>query len=523
MIWKNPNAGANTSLALTRPDHLESNGLKTHNNFAGANLVFAPARHKRGTTMKHLERLLDRVIHRTKINLREFDFDIDAHVRGLVPLDQFTRFYAYYGITSHHPIHFNFTNSALSGSYFLGKCSVANSILYKSDIRGDELKQTDEIFTFHDSSIVLDDDEMISIKNSLLMKTLVHNFSHDPEKVDLFLIKNTIACPYANIHGSPVDGCFLGPFATIDLTTGHDVIIGPFSYVQTGSLAHTNVGPGRIWVKNGDIFDFKYKFDEEILMHYIGFAPGRGVMGRFIDFAEDLKTDFQRIYDVVHMEAPIEVPPGASLNRYAVFQGESRIEENVLVAQRAFVESSWLGKGANAQENCYISHSHLEGYNVTAHGATIIHARLKPKVFVGFNSFLQGKENAELTVGESCIIMPHTIIRIDRPLDIPPEHLVWGYIRNQEDFKNHSMSLDDFSKISDLLKKGNLQFKGDGSAFVQAFKNRIEHILEANGAYFDGEKMSGHAQKGQNISFNIIQPYPKGPREGLYPSIEINP
>ena len=145
------------------------------------------------------------------------------------------------------------------------------------------------------------------------------------------------------------------------------------------------------------------------------------------------------------------------------------------------------------------------------------------KVFVGFNSFLQGKENAQLSVGEGCIIMPHTIIRIETPLDIPPGRLVWGYIRNQTDFENHSMALDDFSKIKGALEMGNMHFKGDGSAFVQSFSHRIEHILEANGAYFDGEKNSGHAQKGQNISFNIIQPYPKGPREGLYPSIEINP
>ena len=473
--------------------------------------------------MKHLEQLLDRIISHAKINLREFSFDIDGHMKGLLPLDQLTKFYAYYGITSHHPIFFSFINSSLSGSYLLGKCRVANSILYKCDIRGDELKQKGEALNFRDFDLVLDDDEMISIRNSLLLKTLVHNFSHDPEKIDLFLIKNTISCPYANIHGSPLDGCFLGPFSTIDLTTGHDVIVGAFSYIQTGSLAHTNVEPGHIWIKNGDVFDFQYRYSQDALKNYIGFSPGKGVAGRFMDFAEDLKTDFQRLYDVVHMEKPTIVPSGASLNRYAVFQGESQIEENVLVAQRAFIESSWLGKGANAQENCHISHSHLEGYNVTAHGATIIHAHLKPRVFVGFNSFLQGKENVPLTVGEGCIIMPHTIIHLNAPLDIPPGCLVWGHIRNKTDFENHSMALDDFSKIKDECKMGNMHFKGDGSAFVQAFTRRIEHILEANGAYFDGERNSGHAQKGQNISFNLIQPYPKGPREGLYPSIEINP
>jgi 6-pyruvoyltetrahydropterin/6-carboxytetrahydropterin synthase len=36
---------------------------------------------------------------------------------------------------------------------------------------------------------------------------------------------------------------------------------------------------------------------------------------------------------------------------------------NVLVAQRAYIENSWMGDGANAQENCYILHSRLHGHN----------------------------------------------------------------------------------------------------------------------------------------------------------------
>jgi hypothetical protein len=39
--------------------------------------------------------------------------------------------------------------------------------------------------------------------------------------------------------------------------------------------------------------------------------------------------------------------------------------------------------------------------------------------------------------------------------------------------------------------------------FVKGFQHRIEHILEANGAYFDGMSKKGHAQSSQNISYNL--------------------
>jgi hypothetical protein len=65
-------------------------------------------------------------------------------------------------------------------------------------------------------------------------------------------------------------------------------------------------------------------------------------------------------------------------------------------------------------------------------------------------------------------------------------------------------------------------FEGRGGDFVEAFRHRIDHILEANGAFFDGT-YRGHAQKNQNISFNTIQPYPEGDLEGLYPTILIRP
>ena len=61
-------------------------------------------------------------------------------------------------------------------------------------------------------------------------------------------------------------------------------------------------------------------------------------------------------------------------------------------------------------------------------------------------------------------------------------------------------------------------FEGSGNSFVTAFQERIHHILEANGAFFDGKNNRGHAQRNQNISFNTIQPYPEGDKEGMYPT-----
>jgi carbonic anhydrase/acetyltransferase-like protein (isoleucine patch superfamily) len=433
------------------------------------------------------------------------------------------KFYAFYGITPNHPLDFQFRHSSLAGSYFLGKIRTRNSILYKSDIRGDELKQQGDVFKYQKFKIPITRDEGIDIEDSYLIKTLVHNFSHDPETLEKFFIRDTVSTHYSNIHGSPVDGSFLGPFATVDLTTMNDCVIGAYSYIQAGEIGHLNIDPGTIWVRSPDEFNFLYRYPLNKLNHYINFIEGRPPQGFLMDFVEDRKEGFQRVFDVVHIEASVPVPDSASLDRYAVIKPKTHISDNVLVAERAYLQNSWLGKGANAQENCYIINSRLEGCNVTAHGAKIIEADLGKNIFVGFNSFLRGRVKSRLTVGEDSIIMPHTIIDIKKALTIPAGHLVWGLITNRKDLENNSMAFDDFSKINDGLIKGNMSFEGSGVGFVTAFRDRIHHILEANGAFFDGKKKKGHAQKNQNISFNTIQPYPDGELEGLYPAIVIQP
>lgn len=473
--------------------------------------------------MKNLEKLIERIITQLNINLRRLDFDAEPYLKQRLPLTQLFKFYAFYGITSQHPIHFHFGNCNLAGSYFLGKCKVDNSILYKSDIRGDELKPQGHVFNFKDKELTVEEDEVIWIKGSFLIKTLVHSYSHDPEKLELFLIKHSASLSYANIHGSPVEGSFLCPFSTIDLTTLYDCYIGRFAYVQTGNLGNEAVPDGQIWIKKPGAFEFKYRHATEVLDRYVAFKPGQPAQGVFMDFIEDREEAFQGLYDVVHRDNPIPVPAGASLNRYAVIRGDTKISENVLVAQRAYLDNSILGKGANAQENCYVIHSHLKGYDVMAHGAKVIYSLLGKKVFVGFNSFLRGNLGCPLTVGDGSIVIPHTIIDLEEPLSIPKKTLVWGYIRNAQDLETNSISLEELSKTNDELQIGDMTFNGNGAQFVKAFKSRIEHILTDNGAYYDGRRKRGHSQKGQNISFNIIQPYSVGPLRGLYPTIDINP
>ncbi|MCG6878334.1 MAG: transferase [Deltaproteobacteria bacterium] len=473
--------------------------------------------------MKELEKLLGRIIQRININLRELEHDVSPFIKNLVPLNQMVKFHAFYGITPNHPLDFVFKHSNLAGSYFLGKIRVRNSMLYKSDIRGDELKNRGDVFHYQKFEIPITRDEGIDIEDSFLIKTLVHNFSHDPETLEKFFIRDTISSHYANIHGAPIDGSFLGPFSTVDLTTMRDCVIGAFSYIQAGEVDHLKIDPGTVWVRNPDAFNFHYRYPVDRLKDYIFFDEGVPPQGLFIDFVEDRKEDFGQLFNVFNIERSASVPESSSLNRFSVIKPKTHISENVMVAQRAYLENAWLGKGANAQEQCYIINSRLEGFDITAHGAKIIEANLDKNVFVGFNSFLRGRPDSQLTVGQDTIIMPHTIIDIKEPLAVPPGHLVWGLISTPGELETNSIALKELSQIDDGLMKGNMSFEGSGAVFVNTFRERIHHILEANGAFFDGKKNRGHAQKNQNISFNTIQPYPDGELQGLYPAIVIQP
>ena len=470
--------------------------------------------------MDKLKQLNDRIIRRVNVNLEEFDFNTESFVNNALEYDKMLKFYAFYGITSQHPIYFNFKNSNIAGSYFLGKCYVGRSAIYKSDVRGDELKREgDNIRYIKDIPLV--EDERIVIRDSLLYKTLVHSNSHNLESPEEFSIKNTISAHYANIHGSTLQGCFLGPFATVDMMNLHSCIVGEFSYVQAGELFHRKIDPGTVWIRNPN-FEFKYKFQKEILEKFVGVNSSYQPRGIIYDFVKEREQDYEKLFDVVHLK-PVKAPSSSAVNRYAVFLGKTHIGENVLVSQRAFLDNAVMGDGSNAQENTYIIHSNLAGLCITAHGGKIIHADIGRETFVGFNSFLNGKPDARIEIGEGCIVMPHTIIDSDVPVKIPDEHLVWGFIGSNEDVKNQSISFDDLADVRESLRIGKMVFTGKGSVFIDAFQKRIGHILSTNGALFHNGEKRGHAQDDQNISFNTIQPYRTGERMGLYPSIRIQP
>jgi carbonic anhydrase/acetyltransferase-like protein (isoleucine patch superfamily) len=475
---------------------------------------------KIGAPINQLKQLNDRIINRVNANLAEFEFDTESFVSNSLEHDKMLKFYAFYGITSRHPLYLHFRNSNIAGSYFLGKCHVGRSTIYKSDIRGDELKRKgDKIRGV--KNIPLVEDEMIAIKDSLLYKTLVHSNSHNPESPEEFNIRNTISAHYSNIHGSTLEGCFLGPFATVDLMNLHSCIIGNFSYVQAGELFHRRISPGTVWIRSPS-FEFKYKFKKEILNNFIGVNKTYQPRGIIYDFVKNREHDYEKLFETMSLE-PISAPSTSAVNRYARVQGKTYIGENVLVSQRAFLDNAVMGDGSNAQENSYIINSTLAGLNVTTHGGKLLYANVGLETYIGFNAFLNGKSNATIEIGEGCFVMPHTIIDSKVPIKIPDEHIIWGFIGSASDVENNSIPIDDLAAIRESLTMGKMTFTGMGSVFVDAFQKRRDEVLLANGALFANGENRGHAQDDQNISFNTIQPYTTGENQGLYPSIRIKP
>lgn len=472
--------------------------------------------------MEALETLLKRIIERVNINLRVMGFNAEPYIRSIASVEDIVDYCALCGLSTEHPLHFSFSHSSLPGSYFLDRCSVDSSVIFKSDVRGDELKRKGDAFEVDGQPIPLYGDEEINIKSSFMANTLVHNYSHDPNTPEIFHIHNTATMPYSNVHGAPVNGAFLGAGATIDLTTVHSCVVGEYAYIQTGEMAHHYVKPGQIWVGAGS-FDFKYLYDPEILSKYISHKPGEPVKGEIIDFIAAREPEFQTAFDSLQHARNGGLPQWSALSPYALIKGQCEMGKNVFVAQRSYLDNSFLGEGSNAQENCFIINSNLEAFDVTAHGGKIINADLGKKVFVGFNSFLKGSKDYRLRIGAGSIVMPHTIIDLEEAVEIPEKTLVWGYIRNDEDLKGNSISMERLAGIADEHHQGRMSFFGKGADFVHAFTHRIEHILEANGAFFDGDCSRGHAQCSRNISFNIIQPYPDGGKRGMYPTIDIRP
>ena len=358
--------------------------------------------------------------------------------------------------------------------------------------------------------------------NSFLYKTLVHNHSRNPESPELFRIQNTVSMHYANIHGTTLEGAYLGAFATADLSVMHNCIVGDYSYIQAGDLSKICIDSGRIWIKVENKYEFDYRYPQAILEKYISWDQEGELTGLFADFLKGRRSDFLPVYDSLAETFPVWVPDNAFVSRYAVIKGDCVIGENCLVAQRAYIENSELGKGSNAQENSFIVDSRFAGFVVVAHGGKLVFSNIGEKVFIGFNSFLHGTEENQVNVDSGSIVMPHTIIHASEPIDIPEKTIVWGYITKQSDLINQSMSLADFSKEKDF-NIGRMSFSGDAAAFIRDFQNRVEHILVDNGARYDGkQEKRGHAQKTQYVSYNLFQPYLGGDKRGMFPTIVVD-
>lgn len=388
-------------------------------------------------------------------------------------------------LSANHICKYKIRSSYLLYSYILGNIKIKNSILYSSDIRGDELKSH------------TDNSEKISIKNSLLLNTLVHNKSQNQK----FDIKNTISFPYSNIHGAPVDSSILHYFATIDLTEVKQSTIGKFSYIQTGTLDHQEISPGTIWIKTNN-FEFLFQHSKHTLDTYLG----KNQCGKIYQLLYNIENKLihKFICGKLEEQQKVNIPPSSSISSLSIYENIN-IKENVFISQRAYVHNSSIGIGSNIQENCIVSESRLKNCVVIAHGAKLIHTIASDRVFVGFNSFLQGTKDYPIYLGQGSIVCPHTIIDAEETIHIPDGHLVWGIIKTQSDLKNYSISLQELMKIK-TIKKENFIFNGSGQAFVQAFTKRIEHILKENGAFFSYNNSKGHAQKNKNFSYIWLTP-----------------
>ncbi len=475
--------------------------------------------------MPRKKELIRSIIERVNVNLAEHECNVEPYIRDLLPMHSLLTNPAFYGLSRHHGVRFRFSRSCLAGSYFLGRCEVDHSVLYKTDVRGDELKSQGDVLISRGRPITLYEDEVIKVKDSFLVKTLVHNHSHDPVRPEPFVIQNTVSLHYATLHGAVVMGCCLGSFATVDLSVLRNCIVGEYAYVQAGQLSQQAIAPGTVWIKSAtpeNRFEFHYAFPPEALARYVRQPIGLPPEGVLYDVMEQTSPSFEQCFGRVAV-SDVAAPEGTFISRHSVRKGECRLGENVLIAQRSYLENATMGPGSNAQENCLLIGARLKGLNVCAHGAKVVNADLGVKTFVGFNSYLAGKPDAWLTVGARCIVMPHAIIDIDEPLAIPDDTLVWGCIRNRKELLDCSLPLAAIERTSTGLSHEGMRFTGDGLAFVTSFRSRIEHILQANGAYFDGESNRGHAQNAMHMSFNAIQPYLEGEMQGLYPTIVIQP
>lgn len=141
-------------------------------------------------------------------------------------------------------------------------------------------------------------------------------------------------------------------------------------------------------------------------------------------------------------------------------------------------------------------------------------------VTVGLDSLLRGTQDAPVSIGEGCLILPHTIVdsseRGKRKLEIPPGRLVWGHITGAEDLAGNSLPLEAFWGDDLSIELGAMRFQGSGKSFLAE--------MRGDGSSPDRPSPFGSTSCSElsAVSFCVIQPYPEGDLEGFAPTISLS-
>jgi hypothetical protein len=325
-----------------------------------------------------------------------------------------------------------------------------------------------------------------------------------------------VALHWSNIHGSPWRAACSSPSPRWTSPAPTNCVFGAHSYVQVGSCrtpTSSPAGSGSAPKAPSSSTTSSPGSARPLRAYEPGSCPSAscGLRG-------GPQRGLHPVYSTVNQSVSIPCP-GASLSPYAVVKGETNIDENVLVCQRAYLaEHPWATR--QRQENCYIVHSRLEA--TTSRPTREDHPRhCESNCFVGFNAFVHGTRST-LQIGKGCIVMrtPSSTRSSLWPIPRAP----WsGLIQNAEDLKRHSVSL---SRLRDF-GRGRLRHHAlfpAAAGLRGCVLQPHPHILEANGAYYD--PATGQARATPRRQRHGLQHRPALPRrdkQGLYPTWKSAP
>ena len=261
------------------------------------------------------------------------------------------------------------------------------------------------------------------------------------------------------------------PFATVDLTAIHGCG-GAFAFVQVGELCTRKSRPDRSG-STSTTLSISSTASRRRSWNATSRWRSAGRRRLFMDFISARKHDFRKVFDSVNLSRH-SGPESSAASRYAVIKPDSRLGENVLIAQRAYIDNSVLEWCERTGE---LLHHQLVAAGKQCDGARrqADQRAARGPVFVGFNSFVRGLADAPLAIGQGTIVMPHTIIDLQQPLSIPAEHLVWGHISGPDDLQRNSIPLGALERVS-----GGLTWAGWSSTQrhdLSLIPKRIDHIL----------------------------------------------